>query len=501
LLKNQKILTDPKKINFGKSNLLFVLGIFFIVTVSRSIFFNNLNISGDEATYLLMGKSFLDEKIIYKNLFESKPPLLFYAYALINLISSNNIFIARFIISLIVSLTYIFTYFVMIIKFSDKKKEAFFLTIITIFVSFANVESSMAGMSEHVANFILIIFLFFYFYLKNTNFSNFLSGFLLTACCLVRPNMIFVYIFFLVNLFLKKNFKKIFYYLVASFFVFIIAFSNLLINYEFDLILKLINQGSAQSASSSLTIFKNTIRQLFNLIGLTNLSYKSLLDFIFALFLIISLFNFFSKKTFNKETIFLGFFNFFIFVGVIFTYVAYDHYLIQLYPFLSIFIFYNLQEIKFMKLYLFFSLIIFLYYCYNENLILKKKDIKNLNNYIVENKILSNTNVSNIFYMPGTPHIIDWVNNKRPLTNWAHPSTFVSDRFKKAFKINPKEAFYNSFNSKNTAYLIAKEDFILFLKKNVELNNSEVLLLISKLSKLKEFKVGDETYIIYKKIN
>ena len=102
----------------------------------------------DESTFMLMGQSILDRKLLYSDLWDLKPPLAFLSVSAIMALLGESIFSMRFLGVLSVFLSSTIIYFI------NRKFFSFYLTLFLSFLSIPMMTIYFSGQStttEHLA--------------------------------------------------------------------------------------------------------------------------------------------------------------------------------------------------------------------------------------------------------------------------------------------------------------------------------------------------------------
>jgi 4-amino-4-deoxy-L-arabinose transferase-like glycosyltransferase len=144
----------------------------------------------DESTYILMAQSVLDGHLPYTELWDNKPPFIFY------IVGSFIYFFGKSIVAVRVGGTIclaVSSFFIYLIakKIWNSKLIAFTASGLFIFAS-TSIQSGEATISEHIAHAFLIPAIYLFFTELPPTRKYFLSGILITAATLVRMNLAFV---------------------------------------------------------------------------------------------------------------------------------------------------------------------------------------------------------------------------------------------------------------------------------------------------------------------
>lgn len=164
---------------FSAEYIFLFVATFFI----RFPFFFRDYIDRDESTFILIGKSITDGHLPYDHMWDLKPPLLFYFFALIQTIFPDSLIAIRFFGVLIV---FISAVVLLQIAKTLQLKNGFAIALSFVLLS-SLFGSLQCIMSEHVAVFFFLPGLLF-FLKKKTVLNLFLSGFLFGCALLCKLN-------------------------------------------------------------------------------------------------------------------------------------------------------------------------------------------------------------------------------------------------------------------------------------------------------------------------
>ena len=78
---------NPCKLLFA-----FLLSFLFITICSKNSFLYPMNDWGDVNCFFIVGRSLLDGKVLYRDIYDQKGPILYFIYALLSSISSTSFF-------------------------------------------------------------------------------------------------------------------------------------------------------------------------------------------------------------------------------------------------------------------------------------------------------------------------------------------------------------------------------------------------------------------------
>ncbi len=180
---------------FSPAYIFLFVTTFFI----RFPFFFRDYIDRDESTFILIGKSITDGHLPYDHMWDLKPPLLFYFFAFIEYIFPDSLIAIRFFGVLIIFISAVVL--MQIAKMIGAKNP---FVIALSYVLLSSLFGSLQGiMSEHVAVFFFLPAL--YLFLKNKNaFNLFLSGFLFGCALLCKLNYAYAVAALLVYYFIAE---------------------------------------------------------------------------------------------------------------------------------------------------------------------------------------------------------------------------------------------------------------------------------------------------------
>jgi len=155
---------------------LFLFGTAFFI---RFPFFFRDYIDHDESTFILIGKSITDGHLPYDFLWDLKPPLLFYVFALVEWVFPHSLIAIRFFGVLIIFISAV----VLILTAKTVGAKNGFLIALS-YVILSSLFGSLQGvMSEHVAVFFFLPALLLF--IKNKAFLNLLLAGILFGCALL----------------------------------------------------------------------------------------------------------------------------------------------------------------------------------------------------------------------------------------------------------------------------------------------------------------------------
>ena len=341
-------------INKLNNYLLFFIFLVFLIfirlnTVSYEI------ISWDEATYIIAGQEILNGFLPYENLYEMKPPLLYYLYSL-PLFFHKSLESVR-IFGLILIFISSISLFYILIKYVEKK-IAFIVSLG--FISIFNYYFWLETSSEIVILPLLLLSFICFRNYKKSYLSLIFLGLLISISTLVRLNIgILGFFIFLYMIFDKYECKKTkFYNLIIYVLSGLLPLLFLIYFYYYHGKINLFYTGTFEVPlvySSEKNFLDGTINYLRTIF---KLSYFNPINF--GTILISFVLSVFKPNILSEDN---GKFNVYYF-GIIFTTIlagqGFSHHLIVLIPFVLIFSFTKIIKNSFVhncKLLLFFVLI------------------------------------------------------------------------------------------------------------------------------------------------
>ena len=206
ILKNEKFLI-----------IIFCLIVSFLILMitSRSSFMYPFNNWGDANAFFTMGKSLFNGKIIFKDIFEQKGPILYLIYGIGYLIS-NKTFFGIFILEVLSSTIFSYYIYKIITLFVDRK-YAFILIPLFLSLLYSNVAFSYGGSCEEFCfPFIAYtIYQLLIFNRENINYKKmYIVGIMSGIIFLLKYTVLGVSFAFAIYIFIamlvKKEYKKAF---------------------------------------------------------------------------------------------------------------------------------------------------------------------------------------------------------------------------------------------------------------------------------------------------
>lgn len=322
---------------------------------------------GDEGIYQAIGIAINNGKLLYQDIFDNKPPLLYLIYAIFN----SDQFLVR-LISLIFGLFTCFFFFLLSKKFFQKNISYLVTSIFIVLFAIPLLEGNIANAENFMLLPILIsAFLIF----RSTTSKLLISGLFLGIAFLFKIVAVFDFLAFstfiiILNFANFKNIKNDLKHL--RFFI---------IGFFFPLVLV-----------SIFFIFKGAFNDFFKAVFLTNISYvnygnaiKGLPIFLFIkgfILLSIIIFIFTKRKIFSKKIIFISIWIAFSVFNAFFSQRPYIHYVLVVLPSFCLLIGLILSEKKYRKLIIFSSVALLLILFKNFNFNGINKSISYYSNFI-----------------------------------------------------------------------------------------------------------------------
>lgn len=188
--------------------------LFLTALLIRLPFFFRDYIDKDESTFILMGQSIADGHLPYDFLWDLKPPLLFYFFALIEKVFPHSFFAIRFFGTLI-----IFFSAIILLKTAKEMKLRNGFIIALGYVLLSSEFGSLQGvMSEHFAVFFLLLGILL-FIRRKTNYDVLIRGVAFGCAILCKLNYAYAVAALIIFYFLfnwKKDLRQSIIYLILS---------------------------------------------------------------------------------------------------------------------------------------------------------------------------------------------------------------------------------------------------------------------------------------------
>ncbi len=417
-----------KKINLKDILVILFFGLLVFLTQFYSIGVEVIN--WDETDFMLMGLSFYNGNLPYVEVWDLKPPLHFFYLGIAFKLFSPSLLTARLAGDFLIFLTSVCLY--LISKKIFKNYEAIIVSML--YISFLSFEFAQPTMTEFLSTLLVIIGLILY--QKNSAISFFSSGFFIILSTFTRTNTAFVWIFFIFYSFFVKEKRSNLKYYISGSLIPVIFFSVLYFVeekfLEFFYSVFLIPLGNTLIRENIFDVFADSYRGIF----LENIFSIPTFFLIFLIIFCLSLFNsnFRSLLITGIPSINIYLYAFLsltlsILVGGRFYY----HYLIQLFPFLSIFIIFVISKIFNSSKLVYLFLILLLTF---NSLSLASQTIFNLQNYQYIKQNYKKKKISK-FIDPGEDllaldnHLVYFYLDKEPITPIVHPNTiFKTNEYK-----------------------------------------------------------------------
>jgi len=365
-----------KFFNLSQADLLYFLILLVLVVLTQFYSITDEVIDWDESTFMIMANDFYKGNLPYENLWDLKPPLFFIFLGSFYKIFGVSLLTTRLFGDLLIFLSSIVIYFISN-KFLNKHLSLLSSTIYIFLVSFNFAQPTL---TEFLATLFLLLAILLNYSTLNTNY--FLIGFFLSLSIFTRTNMAIVVIYFLIK-YIKKNvgFNKLLQFFLGG----ILPFLSLSLIYSFNGKLKEFIYSTFYMPfeytfirRSPIDVFLDSYVGIFFDNYLTIPTVVVILFFLFLLMLTINksiYLNFLSLYK-NYESLFNIFF--LVTISIILTGRFYYHYLIQMFPFIAIFISIFINTLPRFKLQISCLLIVFFSILTIPNF---NESIKNINNY------------------------------------------------------------------------------------------------------------------------
>jgi 4-amino-4-deoxy-L-arabinose transferase-like glycosyltransferase len=175
----------------SKRYLIFIIFSLFLFSLIYRLPFWFVDVMNwDESTFMIMGQSMLDNKLLYTEQWDLKPPLAFISVSAIMALFGESILSMRFlgVISVFVSSA--------IVYFICRKFFSFYLTLFLSFLCIPMMTIYFSGQStttEHLAIPFALLALYLAIYKKNFSVkSAAIIGLLISLASLVRLNLAYI---------------------------------------------------------------------------------------------------------------------------------------------------------------------------------------------------------------------------------------------------------------------------------------------------------------------
>ena len=404
---------------------IYFLGLVLFAILFRFPYFDTYVLNWDESSFILVGNAWREGSLPYTELWDMKQPMLFAFFGAVISLFGKSILMIRLMGTIAISVSAFFVY--LIGKKMVNRQMGFYAGILFIF-SASVYGSSQSVMSEHIAVLFLMPAIYVLMLAPQRILWFFVGGFLLGMSCLVRLNIAFVPLLLGIYFIFKPfhfvgNLKNNVLFTSGFILSFLLSFLMYYLKgygetWWETVILATFHYGNNQEAANSISIKNHLI--LLLMIGILLLGFYYLMKV---------------KKVsipWTNEWMILilcvaGIEISFLKSGNIFL-----HYLIQIYPFLSLLAVYGLslylKEKKYspqliFRTYAVFTMgLIFImaYKFYSEDW--KEKERENLAIEEISNYLNGKLNQEDKVYITNY-HIIYWLIDKKPLSKaTTHPS-------------------------------------------------------------------------------
>ena len=441
---------SPYKQSLGKTKadslqqtIFIAVGLLFLSVLIRLPFFFRDVIDWDESTFILMGQSILDGHLPYTELWDNKPPLAFVSYALIIALFGKSIVSVRIAGAIAVAFVAFCTY--LIGKTLWSRQVGILGAGIFVIMASSLIPAGQATMTEHLALVPLIGAMSILVTKKITLRTLFVTGLVMAVASLIRLNLAYVTV--LVGLFvvfaikpcsIKVMVKRGLIYAAGSCLVILSTYLPYAITgyhkiwFNSVIVAPLTYANSQLSAVEILGIYLNS-----NVLGIKIIISIGLVA---IAFLVVQLIKAFKQKRLESELRLICFLVFFLATGISILKggAAYNHYLIQLVPFIALITAVFLSRFLYKPMSLltinvivlgigtFAVLIIIEYYSLVSRYITTKKLTYGSAYKIAAYLKQENTSREPIYLM--TNHIVYWLVDAKPLTKVStHPSNITKD--------------------------------------------------------------------------
>jgi len=320
-------------------NLSKINNIWIYLIISISVFLTQFSyiefevIDWDESTYLLISKYLSEGSILYVDYWEAKPPVFFIYIALIFKLFGSTLLVGRLAGDFCILLSTIFTYKILEKNYSKLISLSSALFLIYLF----SYEASQPTMTEHLG--ILFIVIGAYIVLREKKELNYFAlGVLFSLAFNTRNNLAFACVAIFAFLIIEKriDLKKI-YKLSLGFItpIFIISI-YFIINDSLRHYLYMLWEFPLQSTDSYRMNLNEFANAFLNKLNLDQTVSIELIIFLALSSVLIYLVKNFSQLKKSREVFLSILILFFLTISIIFGGRLFNHYLIQLFPFLSI---------------------------------------------------------------------------------------------------------------------------------------------------------------------
>lgn len=349
-------------------NFYFLIAISFVFFLLRFPSVFEPHWYGDEGIYQVLGDGINQGRILYRDIWDNKPPLLYLTYALF----SSDQFTVRFI-SLVFGLLSVIAFFFLSKLLFNSKKATFIATFFyTVMFGLPFIEGNIANSENFMllpiilAGYIIFKSIdnkenqkrklsFFNFQLSIFNFQLFIAGLFLSVAFLFKIVAIFDFAAFVLFIFFIENNKlKDFFPTVINIFFLILGFVLPVAITALYFLLK----------DAFPDFFRAAFMQNVGYVGYGNkfVIPQGLLFLKMSLLFLFSAIIFIKRRSFKKTTVFILLWLAFSLFNALFSQRPYTHYLLVLLPAFSLFfglIFWSKKTLKIYSI-IFFLLLIFI---------------------------------------------------------------------------------------------------------------------------------------------
>jgi 4-amino-4-deoxy-L-arabinose transferase-like glycosyltransferase len=314
----------------------------FVTIVLRFPSFFPSSINWDESTYILMGQSILDGNLPYTELWDNKPPLLFFVFSVIIAIGGKNIFFIRIVGSIFLSFSSFFVY--QSGKYFGSKLTGLIAAIL--FVVMTGELGGKAVMSEIIASFPLTLAFLIMLRQKKNNYTYafFSLGCLLSIATLIRLNLaylVLVIFIYYILIFAIERPKRCLVDFIAILFGFMLPILLVIIPYiitnNLQILYKSVIEAPFNYSSSQLS--RSDVTSTFITQGLIRVNCILWVGFFGGFFLTFRPLVFhlsLSKSHNSRPLIILLLWLIAIAFSIVSSGNIYSHYIIQILPFMTI---------------------------------------------------------------------------------------------------------------------------------------------------------------------
>lgn len=449
-----------KKVIKKESNQFFYLLFLITIFFTQFSYINQEVIDWDESTFFVISKYLANGDILYVDYWDGKPPLIFIYLGVVFKFFGSSLLVGRLAGDFLIFLNVI-----LIFKILDKNFPKFVSVSSSLFLIYLfSYKASQPTMTEHLG----ILFIVFSFYLiSNHNISNYYYlGVLFSLAFNTRNNLAFACLGIVIFLFFENKIKlNSIFKLGVGFFspIFLMGAyfysKDSLKNYIYMLV-----EFPLQVSTYRMS-FNEVKVEIFNKLNLDQSFSIELVILIALITTFLYLARYFSYK--NIPNIFK--LNFIIGIFVIFSIIAggrlFNHYLIQLFPFVAIFTAYGFN--LFYKKKYFPALILTMMLLLNFNLI--NRGYENLLNYKTIklnyptkqiSETLKNLELKNKDFLVLENHIIYLYNDDISPFKVVHPSN-LPNTFRYKEILNSLSKLQITFENEFDLYVQMKPHYIL----------------------------------------